>query len=117
MEEPGSRSGGSTGAVATVTIAGHPLALRGGLLGIDSVNTVDHWHSPRAEPTAAPRSDHLSGYADLVDWARQVGTISDRFARLRHSAAERRPAEAADVFRRARRFRSALHDTIVAVER
>ena len=97
-----------------ITIGEHTIPLRGGRLCIDFVNTVDNWHAPRRRDTDAPESDHLSGYGDLLSWARQVGAVSDGSARVLQAAAERRPAEAGRVFGRATKLRSAIHDAVLA---
>jgi predicted RNA-binding Zn ribbon-like protein len=51
---------------------------------------------------------------DLLDWSRQVRAVSDPVAFRLVTAAERRPEEAEQVYRRAVRLRTALHDVVVA---
>lgn len=74
--------------------------LTGGHVALDLSNTVN---GTRARPT-----ELLHGYADLLAWARQAGTIDEATRRRLGRAAEARPAEAARVFRRAIELREAI---------
>jgi predicted RNA-binding Zn ribbon-like protein len=74
--------------------------LSGGHLALDFANTVG---GTRARPT-----EHLHGYEDLLDWARQVGSIGDAVRRRLARGAERRPQDAAKALRRAVELREAI---------
>ena len=82
--------------------------LVGGRLCLDFVNTVGNYLDP------ARREDYLTGYGDLVAWARQAGAIGDDEATALLRAAADRPAEAGATLERARALRDAIHDVAVA---
>ena len=82
--------------------------LVGGRLCLDFVNTVGNWLD------ANQRRDYLSGYGDLLAWARQAGALSDLEAAKLRSEAERRPDDAAAALRRAVELRDALHGVAAA---
>ena len=67
--------------------------LSGGHPALDFANTVG---GTRTRPM-----EHLHGYGDLLDWARQAGSIGETVRRRLVRAAERRPQDAAKAFRRA----------------
>jgi len=76
--------------------------LVGGALCLDFVNTVDPRHADQ-------RFDYLAGYGALVAWARYAGAIDAAAARRMLHRAERHPAAAGEVLRRAIRLREALY--------
>ena len=82
--------------------------LVGGRLCLDFVNTVGNWLDPDQ------RRDYLSGYADLVAWARQAGALSEAEAATLRSEAQRRPDDAAAALARALDLRDALHGVAAA---
>lgn len=76
----------------------------GGRLCLDFANTTA-WY--RAEGEA--HGDHLHGYADLVEFARQMGVVTDEEAGRLWAEAESRPDAAAAALAKARRLREALY--------
>jgi predicted RNA-binding Zn ribbon-like protein len=84
------------------------VRLVGGNLALEFVNT-------QAGPLDAPPDvDTLDGYQDLVDWSRQVGTITDRQVEALTMTAREHPAAASSVFRKATRMRSYLWEIFSA---
>jgi len=84
------------------------LSLLGGSICLDFVNTVD----PRA---GAQSHDYLASYADLVAWSQRAAGLPERRAQQLLGAAERRPADAADVLRQAIELREAIYRIFAAV--
>jgi predicted RNA-binding Zn ribbon-like protein len=82
----------------------------GGALCLDFVNTVE----PRWGPV---ERDHLHGYADLLDWARQTGTLDTRRARRLRELAARQPGAATTAFDAAITLREAVYDLFAAIAR
>jgi predicted RNA-binding Zn ribbon-like protein len=82
----------------------HAFDLSGGELCLDLANTLG-WDGV----------EHLRGYADLVAWARQEGTLSEQQAGRLLAEAWRRPAEAEAVLARARDLRAAIADVFTTV--
>lgn len=81
--------------------------LSGGATCLDLANTVDKRPTPEAV-------DRLTGYGDLVSWARQAGLVDRRNeARLLRRAGER-PRQGARALRRARELREALFALFLA---
>ncbi len=76
-------------------------------LCLDFTNTVD-WHASE-HPV-----EELPAYADLVDWARNVGLLSEPEAQRLKRQAARRPAEAAAVLDRAQALREAIYRVLSA---
>lgn len=76
-------------------------------LCLDFANTVD-WHASK-HPV-----EELPAYADLVDWAQNVGLLSEPEAQRLKRQAARRPAEAAAVLERAHTLREALYRLLSA---
>ena len=86
------------------------LELVGGRLCLDFANTV----STRIESL---RREYLTCYADLVEWSRHAGVLTDRDAqRLRHESL-RRPAEAAAVLNQAIMLRETIYRIFSAIAR
>lgn len=89
------------------TYAGN-LKLLGGRLCLDYANTVD-WHA------GAQPHEWLTSYEDLLSWSRLVGLLhNDEVARLQQLA-KQRPAEQAEVYRRAIELREVLYRIFSAV--
>jgi predicted RNA-binding Zn ribbon-like protein len=86
-------------------VTGRPLAVLGGALCLDFVNTID----PRLEP---PREDFLPTFNALVDWAAFVGAVDPAEAAALAAGAERDPAQAALVHSRAIELREALFELL-----
>ncbi len=94
----------------TVSYGGHAdsLPLYGEVVCLDFANTVDPRHSDHAR-------EFLTGYDDLVTWARHAGVLDEnRAAELRAAAERDRPA-AERAFRRAVALRQALYAVFAAV--
>ena len=85
--------------------------LSGGAVSLDFVNTLGN----RAGPE--PLEEHLASYRDLVDFARQAGTLSDSAARLLQAAGDARPEEAGPVLERALALREALYQIFAPLAR
>lgn len=85
----------------------HAFELSGGRPCLDFVNTVG------GDRAAAPR-ERLAGYADLVSWARQAGTVDPAQARRLLAEARRRPREADGAHREALALREALYRVFLA---
>lgn len=82
--------------------------LLGGRLCLDFANTVS------GKRLLAP-VERLRDYADLVDWAGQVGTVEAAAGRALLERARREPAEAARVHAEALALREALYRLFVAL--
>ena len=74
--------------------------MSGGYLALDFANTVG---GTRTAPT-----EHLGGYQELLEWARQAGVMDEAEVRRLARSAERRPAEAKKAFRRGIELREAI---------
>ena len=81
--------------------ADHDFEFVGGSVALDFANTLGGMH-------AAPTHEHLVEYADLVEFGRSAGTISPSQGRRLIGEAEREPARAAAVLRRAISLREAV---------
>jgi predicted RNA-binding Zn ribbon-like protein len=81
--------------------ADHDFEFVGGSVALDFANTLGGMHT-------APTHEHLIGYVDLVAFGRSAGTISPSQARRLIDDAERQPARAAAVLRRAIVLREAI---------
>jgi len=73
----------------------------GGHPALDFVNTID----PRE---GEDRVEHLQSFADLLDWACRGGVVTARERQRAVREASRRPAAAAQAFRRAIALREAI---------
>ncbi len=76
--------------------------LGAGRLCLDFANTADWHRSARPE-------ERLRSYADLLAWGRQAAALTAGEAERLLRAAQRRPADAADVLRRAVALREAIY--------
>jgi predicted RNA-binding Zn ribbon-like protein len=76
--------------------------LSGGRLCLDFVNTLSGMRGVQPK-------EHLRGYADLVEFARQSGVLADGRAKKLAVEARRRPDEAARVYGAAVALREALY--------
>ena len=81
--------------------ADHDFDFVGGSVALDFANTLGGMHT-------APTHEHLVEYADLVAFGRSAGTISPSQGRRLIDEAERQPARAAAVLRRAILMREAI---------
>jgi predicted RNA-binding Zn ribbon-like protein len=81
--------------------ADHDFEFVGGSAALDFANTLGGMHT-------APTHEHLIDYADLVAFGRSAGTISPSQGRRLIDEAERQPARAAAVLRRAILVREAI---------
>ena len=81
----------------------------GGRLCLNFANTTA-WYRSAGEA----HGDHLDSYADLVEFGRQMGVISDDEAVTLRAEAERHPGEAATMLEQARRLRGALYRVFLA---
>jgi predicted RNA-binding Zn ribbon-like protein len=81
--------------------ADHDFEFVGGSVALDFANTLGGMHT-------APTHEHLIEYADLVEFGRSAGTISPSQGRRLIGEAEREPARAAAVLRRAIFLREAI---------
>lgn len=81
--------------------ADHDFEFVGGSVALDFANTLGGMHS-------APTHEHLIEYADLVSFGRSAGTISPSHGRRLVDEAERQPARAGAVLRRAISLREAI---------
>ena len=80
------------------------MRIVGGDLALDFLNT-------RTGPPRGPTEDDVLGdYADLVAWARHVGSLGDQEAKRLIRRAQRHPSDARSAFDRAIRLRDALDD-------
>lgn len=85
-----------------------PFKAVGGWLCLDFVNSVN-WASATRE------AERFFEYSDLVRWGRFAGTLTEQEALLLREAAQRRPQEAAKVYRWALDLRARLHRILTAV--
>lgn len=81
--------------------ADHDFEFVGGSVALDFANTLGGMHT-------APTHEHLVEYRDLVDFGRSAGTISPSLARRLVEEADRQPARATAVLRRAIALREAI---------
>jgi predicted RNA-binding Zn ribbon-like protein len=81
--------------------ADHDFEFVGGSVALDFANTLGGMHT-------SPTHEHLIEYADLVEFGRSAGTISPSQGRRLIGEAEREPARAAAVLRRAISLREAI---------
>ena len=81
--------------------ADHDFEFVGGSVALDFANTLGGMHT-------APTHEHLIEYADLVAFGHSAGTISPSQGRRSIDEAERQPARAAAVLRRAISLREAI---------
>ena len=81
--------------------ADHDFEFIGGSIALDFANTLGGMHT-------APTHEHLIEYADLVAFGRSAGTISPSQGRRLIDEAERQPARAAALLRRATLLREAI---------
>jgi predicted RNA-binding Zn ribbon-like protein len=81
--------------------------LSGGRLCLDFVNTVGGMRGVRP-------NEHLLGYADLVEFARQSGAIPEDRGRRLLAEARRRPLDAAAILARAVALREELYRVFLA---
>jgi len=84
------------------------LVRNGGRLCLDFINTVE----PRTGPV---ERDWLTGYAELVEWARIGGLFDEAVAAGMLRAAAARPAAAVATFRTAIELREALFRVFAAI--
>jgi len=87
--------------VRNIPRADHDFEFVGGSVALDFANTLGGMHT-------APTHEHLIEYADLVAFGRSAGTISPSQGRRLIDEAERQPARAAAVLRRAILVREAI---------
>ena len=83
------------------------IAFVGGDLCLDFVNTT----GDRA--SGQPR-ERLLGYVDLLTWSQRAGILDSKVAARLQRAESRRPVDAADALRRARKLREQLYDLLSA---
>ena len=81
--------------------ADHDFEFVGGSVALDFANTLGGMHT-------APTHEHLIEYTDLVAFGRSAGTISPSQGRRLIDEAERQPARAAALLRRATLLREAI---------
>jgi len=81
--------------------ADHDFEFVGGSVALDFANTLGGMHT-------APTHEHLIEYADLVAFGRSAGTLSPAQGRRLIDEAERQPARATAVLRRAILLREAI---------
>ncbi len=93
--------------MAALRKAEEDLKLESGWLCLDFTNTAE-WHLSE-HPT-----ERLTGYAELIAWARSIGLLPDRTAQQLLRAADQRPAEAARVLERAVVLREAIYHIFLA---
>jgi len=84
------------------------LVRNGGRLCLDYINTVE----PRTGPVSR---EWLTGYPDLVEWARHGGLLDEAAAGALLAAAEARPAAARASFRTAIDLREGLFRLFAAI--
>jgi predicted RNA-binding Zn ribbon-like protein len=90
------------------TTLDHGFEFIGGDLSADFTNT----RSGRYE---APGHEHIQTYADLVEFAREAGTLKAAEAKRLVAEAERRPEKAMQVHRRAVALREAIWRAFVRI--
>jgi predicted RNA-binding Zn ribbon-like protein len=79
----------------------------GGALCLDFCNSV----GGKRETVAR---EYLHSYADFLSWSQQAGLVDNGRAEARLRAAQRRPAKAAAVLRRAKALREAIYRIFLA---
>ena len=84
------------------------LALLGGPLCLDFVNTVDPRHGEQS-------AEYLTSYRDLVRWAQHAGALPAADAKLLLERARRDPEGAGQAFVRAIELRDRLYDAFSAL--
>jgi predicted RNA-binding Zn ribbon-like protein len=83
--------------------------LTGGQLALDLANTISH----RDDPVF--RNEHLTGYADLLAFARQAGAVSRQQANEISVYGQRHTAEAARSFKKIISLREAIYRAFAAI--
>jgi predicted RNA-binding Zn ribbon-like protein len=83
--------------------------LSGGALCLDFANTVSRRHLPQR------RAEHLTSYADLIEFAQQSKLLSPRLAASLRTSASRDPAAAQKAFRKSIDFRESLYRAFAAI--
>jgi predicted RNA-binding Zn ribbon-like protein len=89
------------GNMGDIPRADHDFEFVGGSVALDFANTLGGMHT-------APTHEHLVEYGDLVEFGRSAGTISPSQARHLAEEADRQPARASAVLRRAIALREAI---------
>jgi predicted RNA-binding Zn ribbon-like protein len=84
------------------------LALHGGRLPLDFVNSVGAW-VPHLE------RDYLTSYDDLLAWSLHAGALTDAEVQTLRPAATRSPEVAQIVYTKAQALREALHRLFAAI--
>lgn len=82
-----------------------------GNLSLDFVNTAG---SRVAESVG---TDHIGGYGDLIEWAKQLNVVTKAVTDSLDAEARTRPGEAAEVVTRARELRESIFAIIAARQR
>ena len=85
--------------------------LSGGSLCLDFANTVSHRKQP------VQRQDNLTGYDDLVLFAREAGVVAPQLAGQLLEVAAMRPQVRAATFKAAIKLREAIYQVFAAVAR
>ena len=85
--------------------------LSGGNLCLDFANTVSHRKQP------VQRQDNLTGYDDLVLFAREAGVVAPQLAGQLLEVAAMRPQVRAATFKAAIKLREAIYQVFAAVAR
>ena len=82
----------------------------GGRLCLDFVNTVDNRHEQKVKNSTifTFRADKLSGYSDLVEWAKEAGILEERYITRMVHIASQKERESRLVFERATTRRESL---------
>lgn len=80
-----------------------PFELTGGALCLDFSNTIDN------RPVPERRRDLMTGFGELVRWARQAGAIGDEEARALLRAGKQEPRRAAQALDRATALRERIY--------
>ena len=83
--------------------------LSGGSLCLDFANTVSHRKQP------VQRQDNLTGYDDLVLFAREAGVVAPQLAGQLLEVAAMRPQVRAATFKAAIKLREAIYEVFAAV--
>ncbi len=82
---------------------GYQFDLSGGALCLDFANTVSRRHLPQR------RAEHLTSYADLIEFAKQSKLLSPKLAASLRARASRDHAAAQKAFRKSIAFRESLY--------
>lgn len=88
---------------------GYQFDLSGGALCLDFANTVSRRHLPQR------RAEHLTSYADLIEFARQSKLLSTRLAASLRARASRDHGAAQKAFRKSVGFRESLYHAFSAI--